>query len=154
MNLRLRICSLLFVAAFTSCTPNTGEISSQNAQKEYEIVTKQEIALADFFNQEETDYLVFVHSDTCPHCKEILGDVAAFAEENIKKTYFLNVSKDDNKINKVPVENIGVGVDNLDDLVYAGTPTLFEIENGVTTANIPGKDACLTFLNEIRKNNM
>ena len=152
MHFRLHICPLLLVAAFTSCSPANSEWSSENASKEYEIVTKQEISLENFFLQEEEDYLVFCHSDTCTHCKQIMGDVASFAEDNIKKTYFLNVSKDNNAIYRVPSDEITVGVSDLEELCYAGTPTIFEIVNGVTTVNIPGKDKCLTFLNELRKN--
>ena len=152
MNLRLHIWPLLFVVALTSCSPAKNESTSKSESEEYEIVTKQEINLADFFLQEEEDYLVFCHSDTCQHCKEIIGDVAAFAEDNIAKTYFLCVSKEGNHLNKVSVDEITIGVSELEDLCYAGTPTIFEVEKGVTTANIPGKDKCLTFLNELRKN--
>ena len=153
MSFRLRICSLLFVASLISCTSPVNETSSnQNTTSEYEIVTKQEISLANFFLQEEEDYLVFCHSETCQQCKEIKGDVAEFAQDNIVKTYFLNVSISANKIRQVPIDNITVGIDNLDDLCYAGTPTLFEIKKGVTIANVPGKDKCRTYLNELRKN--
>ena len=154
MNNILRISTLFLLTALSACASNhTSQISSIEP-KEYEIVEKQSISLSEFFLQEEEDYLVFIHADTCSHCKEIIGDVAQFAEDNLVKTYFLNVSKEENKMNKVSVEEITIGVDNLDDLVYAGTPTIFEIEKGVTTAHIPGKDKCLTFLNEMRKNNL
>ena len=152
MHFRLHIYPLLLVAALTSCSPARNECSSKNASEEYGIIAEQEIDLENFFLQEEEDYLVFCHSDTCGHCQEIMGDVVSFAEDNIKKTYFLNVSKGDNKIYRVSVEEITVGVSDLEELCYAGTPTIFEIVNGVTTVNIPGKDKCLTFLNELRKN--
>lgn len=151
MNHRLGNCALLFVAVFTSCSPAKSESSSESKSEEYEIVNKQEISLMDFFLQED-DYLVFCHSDTCTQCKQIIGDVASFAEDNIIKTYFLNVSLPDNKITLVPIDEITIGVNSINDLVYAGTPTIFEVKNGITTSNIAGKDKCLTFLNEIRKN--
>ena len=151
MTFRLHICSLLCVVAFTSCSPAQSEKLSKNASEEYEIVTKQRINLADIFQQEETEYLVFCHADTCSHCKEIIGDVIAFAQENIVKTYFLNVSIPTNKINKCSVNELTVGVSNYEDLYIAGTPTIIKVEDHLTTANIPGKDGCLTFLNEQRK---
>lgn len=152
MRINLRICSLLLVAVFTSCSPAQSDSQSKNNSREYEIVERQSIALADFFEQEEEKYLVFCHSDTCSQCKEIIGDVAAFAEDNIEKTYFLNVSIPTNVISKVPLDDVTIGVSDLADLVYAGTPTIFEVVNKTTTANVGGKDKCLTFLNEIRKN--
>ena len=153
MRINLRFCTLLFVAVFTSCSAKESESQSKNNQEEYEIVETQAISLENFFEQEEEDYLVFCHSDTCSQCKEIIGDVAKFAEDNIRKTYFLNVSTDGNAITKVSIDDITTGVNNLDDLVFAGTPTIFEVVNKTTIANVPGKDKCLTYLNEIRKNN-
>ena len=154
MNNILRICTLFLLTSLSSCATSNSSEASSIEPKEYEIVEKQSISLSEFFLQEEEDYLIFIHADTCSHCKQIMGDVAQFAEDNLVKTYFLNASKEENKMNKVSVEEVTVGVDNLDDLCYAGTPTIFEIEKGVTTAHIPGKDKCLTFLNEIRKNNL
>ena len=154
MTFRSYICPLLCVVAFTSCSPAQSETESKNASKEYEIVTKQGINLSDFFLQKETEYLVFCHSDTCTHCKEIMGGVIAFAKEIIIKTYFLNISLETNKIKKCPVNELTIGVGNYEDLYIAGTPTIIKVENQITTKNIPGKDDCLTFLNEQRKQSL
>lgn len=154
MRIDFRICSLLFVVAFASCSSGkSGSENNVSEPEEYEIVERQSIDLAGFFEQEEEDYLVFCHADTCAQCHEIIGDVARFAEDNLVKTYFLNVSEPNNAITKVSVDEVTVGVSSLTDLVYAGTPTTFEVVNKTTIANVPGKDKCLTYLNEIRKNN-
>ena len=148
INMKLHTLPLLLVAVFTSCSPKGSESSSKNAIQEYEIVNKQEIYLDDCLTQIEEDYLIFFHSETCGHCKEIIEDVIAFANSNIIKTYFLNVSKNENKITRCSQEEIEVGIDKPENLKIVGTPTIVEVEKGVTVANVAGKNACLAFLNE------
>ena len=148
INMKLHTLPLLWVVAFTSCTGSKSESSNKNAIQEYGIISQQEINLADCLSQNEEDYLVFFHSETCGHCKEIIEDVIAFAESNIIKTYFLNVSKSENKVERCLRDEIEIGIDNVDDLKIVGTPTIVEVENGVTTANVAGKESCLAFLNE------
>lgn len=153
MNLRWHICPLVVAAVFASCSPAKSESLSKNASKEYGIIINDLlIKWDDCLNQEESNYLVFVYSETCTHCHEIMGNVILFIEENIMKTYFVNKSDSANKINICPIDEVMVGIDEVDKLTIAGTPTLFEIEEGKTTANIFGSDACLTFLNEQRLN--
>ena len=148
INMKLHTLPLLLVAVFTSCTSSKSESSSKNAIQEYEVVTKQEINLADCLSQIEENYLVFFHSETCGHCREIIEDVVLFAESNIIKTYFLNISKTENKINRCSFDEIEIGIDKVEDLKIVGTPTIVEVKKGVTTANITGKDSILAFLNE------
>ena len=148
INMKLHTLPLLLVAVFTSCSPSKNESSSKNAIKEYEIVHKQEINLDDCLSQIEEKYLIFFHSETCPHCQEIIEDVIAFAESNIIKTYFLDVSKKENKINRCSFEEIEVGIDQVENLKIVGTPSIVEVEKGITTVNVAGKSACLAFLNE------
>ena len=153
MNLRWHICPLVLVAVFTSCSSAESESLSKNASKEYGTIIKNlEIKWDDCLSQEEGDYLVFVYAETCTHCHEIMGDVILFIKENIMKTYFVNKSDSANKISICPIDEVVVGIDEIDKLAIAGTPTIFEIEEGKTTANIFGSDACLTFLNEQRLN--
>ena len=149
MNMKLHTLPFLLAVVFTSCSPSKSESTSKNAIQEYEIVSKQEINLSECLSQEEEQYLVFFHSDTCGHCKEIMEDVVLFASSNIMKMYFLNVAKTENRIDRCSLDEIEVGVDQVDDLKIVGTPTIMEIENGVTTMNVAGKDDCLKFLNEL-----
>ena len=145
--MKLHTLPLVLVAVFTSCSSGKSESTSKNAIQEYGIVSKQEISLADCLSQIEEDYLIFFHSETCGHCREIIEDVILFAESNIIKTYFLNVSKSENKIDRCLREEIEIGIDRVEDLKIVGTPTIIEVENGVTIANIVGKESCLSFLN-------
>ena len=108
MNNILRISTLFLLTALSACASNHTSQTSSIEPKEYEIVEKQSISLSEFFLQEEEDYLVFIHADTCSHCKEIIGDVAQFAEDNLVKTYFLNVSKEENKMNTVSIGTCAV----------------------------------------------
>ena len=152
--MKLHTLSLLLAAVFTSCSPSKSESSSKNAVQEYGIIIKQEINLSDCLSQEEEDYLVFFHSDTCGHCKEIIDDVTLFASSNIIKTYFLNVSKSENKVPRCSLEDVDIGIDKFSDLKIVGTPTIVEVEKGITTANVAGKDLCLKFLNEKKDKNI
>ena len=151
INMKLHTLPLILVAVFTSCSSKGSESSSKNAIQEYEIVSKQEIYLDDCLSQIEEKYLIFFHSETCTHCQEIIEDVIAFANSNIIKTYFLNVSKKENKITRCSQDEIEVGIDKVEDLRIVGTPTIVEVEEGVTTVNVAGKSACLAFLTYFSK---
>ena len=150
--MKLHTLPLLLAAVFTSCSPSKSESTSKNAIQEYEIVSKQEISLRDCLSQKEEQYLVFFHSDTCGHCKEIIEDVVSFASSDIVKMYFLNIAKPENRIDRCKADEVVIGINQVDDLKIVGTPTIMEIENGITTANVAGKDDCLKFLNELRAN--
>ena len=151
-HMKLHTLPLLLAAVFTSCSPSKSESTSKNAVQEYEIVYKQEISLSECLSQKEEQYLVFFYSDTCGHCKEIIEDVVLFATSDIMKMYFLNVTKNENKINRCPADEITTGIDRVDNLKIVGTPTIIEVEEGITTMNIAGKDDCLKFLNELTAN--
>ena len=150
INMKLYALPLILAVVFTSCSPSKSESSSKNAVQEYEIISRQEIYLSECLSQEEEHYLVFFHSETCGHCQEIIEDVISFAESDTVKTYFLDVGKNENKIARCSMDEIPIGIDQVDDLKIVGTPTIMEIEEGIVMANIPGKDACLSFLNELR----
>ena len=152
INMKLHTLSLLWVVVFASCSTGKSESSSKNAIQEYGIISQQEINLAECLSQIEEDYLIFFHSETCGHCKEIIEDVVAFAESNIIKMYFLNVSKSENKIERCSRDEIETGIDSVDDLKIVGTPSIVEVEKGVTIANVAGKESCLSFLNEKKIN--
>ena len=150
MNFRWQFCPLLVVATIASCTPKESQSSNKNASKEYGIVTDQEILLADCLSQKEENYIIFFHSDKCEHCKQIIEDVTEFASLNILKTYFVNVAKSENKIKICQPIDLTIGVTDVNDLAIVGTPSIVEVENGMTIANAPGKESCLTYLNEQR----
>ena len=150
MNHKLRILPLLLVATFASCAPAKSEQMSKNAFDEYEIVHTQQIKWSSVLSQIETNYLIFFYSETCPHCHEIMEDVIEFATAEILKTYFLDIKQSETKI---PIKNEiddTIGMTSIDELFIAGTPTIIEVEEGMVKTNVPGKDECLTLLNELR----
>ena len=150
MNNKLRILPFVITALFASCSPAESEQMSKNAFSEYNITFDQKIIWPECLQQKEDHYLIFFYSETCTHCHEIMGDVLSFAEENILKMYFLDTKSSDTKI---PISNnidLTIGVDNVDALFIAGTPSIIEVENWIVRANIAGTDKCLTFLNEQR----
>ena len=150
MNLIRNICSLLFTVALISCSPVQNGSSSDSKENEDEIISQQAILWDDCLSQEEDRYLVFFHSSTCNQCHEIMGDVVSFAKSNITKTYFLNIDNQMDKVRTCSREDLTIGAESVDDLAILGTPTIIEVEDGMTIANVPGKDMCLTFLNEQR----
>ena len=150
MNYKLRILPFVLTALFASCSPAESEQMSKNAFSDYNVPTSQKIVWSDCLSQKEDHYLVFFYSETCTHCHEIMGDVLSFNEANILPMYFLDIKANDNKI---PISNnidLTIGVDKVDNLFIAGTPTIIEVENWIVKANVPGSDNCLTFLNEQR----
>lgn len=150
MNYKLCILPFVLTALFASCSPAESEQMSKNAFSDYNVPTSQKIVWSDCLSQKEDHYLVFFYSETCTHCHEIMGDVLSFNEANILPMYFLDTKANDNKI---PISNnidLTIGVDNVDDLFIAGTPTIIEVENLIVKANVPGSDNCLAFLNEQR----
>ena len=150
MNLRLRILPVFLTAMFASCSPAASEQMSKNAFSEYEVVQNNQIIWSDIFKQKEDHYLVFFYSETCSHCHQIMGDVLSFSEAEIVKTYYLNTKLQNIKI---PLSNdveSTIGLESVDNLFIAGTPTIIDIKNHLVFKNIPGKDDCLTYLNTIR----
>ena len=150
MKFKLYILPFFLTALFSSCSPVESEQMNKNTSREYNIPLDQKIVWSDCLKQKEDHYLVFFYSDTCAHCHEIMGDVLSFYEANVLPTYFLNIKASDTI---VPISNnidLTIGVDNIDDLFIAGTPTILEVENWIVKANVPGSDNCLTFLNEQR----
>ena len=150
MNLRLRILPVLLTAMFASCSTAVSEQMSKNAFSEYGIVQNNQIIWSEIFKQEEDRYLVFFYSETCNHCHQIMGDVIAFSQAEVVKTYYLNTKEQDIKISINPATELTIGMDTPDELFIAGTPTIMEIKNHCVKNNIPGKDECLTYLNMLR----
>ena len=151
MNNKLRILPFLLMSLFVSCTPAESEQINGTTSSEFNQTIDQKIMWSDCLSQNEDHYLVFFYSETCAHCHEIMGDVLSFKDENILKTYFLDINEQDTT---VPISrNIDstIGVDSVDNLFIAGTPTIIEVENWTVKANKAGKDSCLTFLNEQRQ---
>ena len=153
MKTKIGFYSLTFLALLTSCSSSNSEQSNSNASSGFDIPVEQQIIWTDCLSQEEEDYLVFFYSETCNHCHEIMGDVLAFSEENIIKIYFSDVAKGETKIPISRDVDDTLGIDDINSFFIAGTPTLIEVYEGTVTANVPGKDACLSFLNEQRINN-
>ena len=150
MNYKKRIWPLMLTVLFASCSPAESEQMSKNPFSEYIVPLDLKITWSSCLSQKEDHYLVFFYSDTCTHCHEIMGDVLSFMDANILKLYFLDIKASETKI---PISNdidLTIGVDSVNELFIAGTPTIIEVENWIVKANVPGSDNCLTFLNEQR----
>ena len=150
MNYKLRILPFVLTALFASCSPAKSEQMSKNTFSEYNVPLDQKIAWSDCLSQKEDHYLVFFYSETCTYCHEIMGDVLSFYEANVLQMYFLDTKATDTKIPIGSNIDLTIGIDNVNELFIAGTPTIIEVENWIVKANVPGSDNCLTFLNEQR----
>ena len=153
MKLKAFFYPLLSLVFLASCTPTEGTTSSQSSATSETIPVSLQIDWKDRFKQEEDDYLFFYYSETSEKFNEIMGDVIAFANSNIKKTYFANINSSEGKI---PIDKTAeplINVSDISEFYILGTPTIVEIKEGTVTSNIPGKDKCLTFLNNERLNN-
>ena len=150
MNYKLRILPFVLTALFASCSPAKSEQMSKNTFSEYNVPLDQKIAWSDCLSQKEDHYLVFFYSETCTYCHEIMGDVLSFYEANVLQMYFLDTKATDTKIPIGSNIDLRIGIDNVNELFIAGTPTIIEVENWIVKANVPGSDNCLTFLNEQR----
>lgn len=154
--MKLKVCILPFLtmALFTSCSPAQSEYSNKNTSSEYEINANLLISWDNCLSQKENHYLVFFYSKSCQHCHQIMGDVLSFSESNIVKTYFLDTKNPNNNVQLSNDIDKTIGVSKTDELFIVGTPTLLEIEDGYVKANVPGKEDCLSLLNELRLNNI
>jgi hypothetical protein len=79
-----------------------------------------------------------------------MEDVIAFSSSKILTTYFIDIKKSETKI---PIKNEideTIGKSDFNDVFIMGTPTFIEAENHIVKANVPGKDNCLTLINELR----
>lgn len=153
MKIKHQICLLMLPLFLFSCTlEDDSKLNKDNSDRQ-EIPASLKIEWTDSFKQEEDNYLVFFHSDTCAHCQEIMGDVIAFSLDNVKKLYFADIESEGIKIPVDKTKDPLIGVSDISEFYIKGTPTIIEVNLCVVVENIPGKDACLTFLNSERLNN-
>ena len=148
MNNKLKLAFLPLLILVASCHPQTTSGSSSSI--DYSIMERQSVSWAECLSQNETNYLVFFHSETCSSCLEIRQEVVSFALDDIVKMYFVDIDKPGNEIQKCSLDEVTTGVSDIDDFKIAGTPTIVEVQNGVTTKNAPGKNKCLDLLNDLR----
>lgn len=146
MTSRFLIASLATLAIVVSCSPANDTTISKGTYEDYEIVQTHQISWNDVLNQEDDNYIVFIYSETCGYCHDMLNEIVSFANEEILITYFLNSS-----LNPVTIgDDNPIGITEIENLTIRGTPTIIEIDEKMVIANIPGIDQCLTYLNDKR----
>ena len=146
MTYRLLIASLATLAIVASCSPARDATNSKNTFQEQEIVINHLIKWEELLKQKEENYIVFVYSEKCGHCHDMMDEIITFAQDGILATYFVNTLD-----NSVPLSReVEVGINKIEDLSIVGTPTIIEVDKAVVTSNLAGIDDCLLFLNEKR----
>ena len=150
MKKAFRVFALCMSLTLVACTPdNSGKTSTSF----YDVVTEQTVSWTECLSQPESHYVVYFYSETCSQCQEIKGDVILFARINTVKTYFLDINAPGNEVQRCSEEEVVVGVDDVADLYIVATPTIVEVQDGVTTANVVGKNRCLELINNLKTNN-
>ena len=142
MTSRLLFVSLTSLAIVASCSPIRETTNNKNVIEQEEIIKNQSISWFDALNQKENNYIVFVYSETCGYCHDMMDEIIDFAKSEILVTYFIN-----GQIYKVPISNeIKENIADINQLSILGTPTIIEIDNKIVVNNIAGIDKCLNFL--------
>ena len=142
MTSRLLFVSLTSLAIVVSCSPSRETTNNKNVIEQEEIIKNQSISWFDALNQKENNYIVFVYSETCGYCHDMMDEIIDFAKSEILVTYFIN-----SQIYKVPISNeIKENIADINQLSILGTPTILEIDNKIVVNNIAGIDKCLNFL--------
>ena len=142
MTSRLLFVSLTSLAIVVSCSPSRETTNNKNVIEQEEIIKNQSISWFDALNQKENNYIIFVYSETCGYCHDMMDEIIDFAKSEILVTYFIN-----SQIYKVPISNeIKENIADINQLSILGTPTILEIDNKIVVNNIAGIDKCLNFL--------
>ena len=142
MTSRLLFVSLTSLAIVASCSPIRETTNNKNVIEQEEIIKNQSISWLDALNQKENNYIIFVYSETCGYCHDMMDEIIDFAKSEILVTYFIN-----SQIYKVPISNeIKENIADINQLSILGTPTIIEIDNKIVVNNIAGIDKCLDFL--------
>ena len=142
MTLRLLFVSLTSLAIVVSCSPTRDITNNKNAIEQQEFIINHQIPWLQALNQEENHYIIFVYSETCGYCHDMMDEIIDFAKSEILPTYFINAQN-----NEVPIyREIKENITSIDGLGILGTPSILEIENKVVIRNIAGIDKCLKFL--------
>ncbi len=142
MTSRLLFVSLTSLAIVVSCSPIRETTNNKNIVEQEEIIKNKEIPWLEALNQKENHYIIFVYSETCGHCHDMMDEIIDFAKSDILVTYFINTRKNEVPISREIIEN----TTDITELSILGTPTILEIESKTVIKNIAGIDKCLTFL--------
>ena len=145
MKTLFKICTLMLLISPASCS-STSIASFQATSNIYDVIERQNVSLEDCLSQPENHYIVYFYSNTCSSCQRIKEHVVTFANLDVIKTYFLDTLKPENTFQKCSIDELVVGVDNVNDLYIAGTPTIIEVKDGITTSNVAGENDCLSLL--------
>ena len=142
MTSRLLFVSLTSLAIVVSCSPTRETTNNKNIVEQEEIIKNKEIPWLEALNQKDNHYIIFVYSETCGHCHDMMDEIIDFAKSGILVTYFINTRKNEVPISMEIIEN----TTDITELSILGTPTILEIESKTVIKNIAGIDKCLTFL--------
>ena len=106
MTSRLLFVSLTSLAIVASCSPVSDAAISKSIKAKQEILNTYQIPWIELLNQRENNYLVFVYSETCGYCHDMLDEIIDFALSDILPTYFINTQNNEVPISSEYVTNI------------------------------------------------
>jgi len=153
MTNKLSVLSSLFLITLCSCSLSGQSLNNESNHRfeDYQIVNDNQINWQDVLMQEESNYFVFVYSETCSNCHDIQEEIVNFAVDKIMPTYFVDTKKSGDVTISKDVDS-SIGASKMDDVSILGTPSVLEVEDKIVIANIAGKENILSLLNEKRAN--
>lgn len=116
---------------------------SQQKTYDYTDVADYFIEWSGILSQKEEEYMVYVFSYSCGHCKDIKQDILKAIIENERTIYLIEFSYE---IPIVDNNSVYEGVDRYEDLGIIGTPTLFSISNKAVKDRYTGSKEIISTL--------
>lgn len=141
-----KILPMFLIPLLLGCTKTkrtSNDETSSIAIFDYSDVAHLTIEWNKILNQEEQNYFAYIYSNQCGHCKEIKQDVINYALNGEKKIYFIAYTKE---IPIITNAMNNIGVDNYEQLGIIGTPTLFEINEGIVAECYTGSSSIIKTL--------
>ena len=139
----LIMCLLPLLLGCTKEKNNIIEESKSMIIYDYSDVAHLTIEWDKILSQEEKHFFAYIYSNQCGHCKEIKQDVIRCALNDDKKIYFIVYTKE---IPIITNTMNNIGVDNYEQLGIIGTPTLFEINEGIVVECYTGSSSIIETL--------
>lgn len=141
------IVSILITLSISACNPNTTSFNFSSPSA-YDYAQMNHIEWVDLLNQQECDYITYIYSETCGHCREIKNEILYFASSYQDPTYFVIYVKE---IPLIDDKEQVIDKDKIEEIGILGTPTLFHVVNHKINENIVGSKDIKNYIEKLLK---
>ena len=129
--------STVLLTGCFSFFPKQEEIKEEKTKQEithsYDEVESLTIFWSEIFKQSESEYYVYLYSETCSHCNSIKDLMIEYALTQKTTIYFIKSSSEHNLS-----DIASTGVNNLSDLYIRGYPSLLKLKDKTVISNLAG----------------